>query len=127
MTMLRSQLGRARGLGSAKDGTHHWWAQRMTSLALVPLSLWFVARLVQHTGAAREDIVGWLSHPVDAALMLLMIAAVFHHAHLGIQVVIEDYVAPEAAKLASIIVVRAVCAFLGVVCAVSVLKIAFGG
>lgn len=125
--MLRTPLGRVRGLGSAKDGTHHWWAQRLTALALVPLTLWFVARVAQHAGAARADMVAWLSHPIDATLMLLIIAALFHHAHLGIQVVIEDYVESEGPRVAGVLLVKAACAFLAVACAVSVLKLAFGG
>ncbi len=127
MAMLRTPLAIVRGLGSAKDGTHHWWAQRLTALALVPLTLWFAARVVQHAGAAHADMVAWLSNPVDATLMLLTIVAVFHHAHLGVQVVIEDYVQHEGLRIAGILMVKAGCAVLGVACAVSVLKLWLGG
>ncbi len=127
MAMLRTPLAIVRGLGSAKDGTHHWWAQRLTALALVPLTLWFTARVIQHAGAAHADMVAWLSNPVDATLMLLFIFAVFHHAHLGVQVVMEDYVAHEGLRIAGILIVKAACAVLGVACAVSVLKLWLGG
>ncbi len=127
MAMLRTPLAIVRGLGSAKDGTHHWWAQRLTALALVPLTLWFTARVIQHAGAAHADMVAWLSNPVDATLMLLLIVAVFHHAHLGVQVVIEDYVPHEGLRIAGILIVKAGCAVLGVACAVSVLKLWLGG
>ena len=127
MAMLRTPLAIVRGHGSAKDGTHHFWAQRLTALALVPLTLWFAARVVQHAGADHAEMVAWLSSPADATLMLLLIAAVFHHAHLGVQVVIEDYVQHEGLRIAGILVVKAGCAVLGVACAVSVLKLWLGG
>ena len=88
--MLRSSLGRARGLGSAKEGVQHWWVQRMTALALVPLCLWFVASIVGLAGAPREEVVAWIGRPVPATLLLLLVAAGFHHSQLGLQVVIED-------------------------------------
>lgn len=127
MTMLRTPLSSIRGLGSAKDGTHHWWAQRWTALALIPLTLWTVIRIIQHVGADRDEIVEWLSSPFDATVMVLLVIALFHHAQLGVQVVIEDYVHHEGAKFAGILLVKGGCAFLGVVCVVSVLKLAFGG
>ena len=125
--MARTPLGWLRGVVSAKDGTDHWWAQRVTAVALVPLSLWFVARVVQHAGASHAEMVSWLSNPFDAILMLILIATVFHHAHLGVQVVIEDYVETEAPKVAGILAVKAACALMGVACAVAVLKLALGG
>ena len=127
MARLRSPLGIFRGLGEDQEGTAHWWAQRLTALVLVPLSLWFVARVVQHTGADHAEMVAWLSNPLDAVLMLALIGAVFHHAHLGVQVVLEDYVDTESIRHMGILVVRAACAVMAVACAVSVLKLAFGG
>src|SRR5512147_1791179 len=103
---FRTPIGRARGLGSAKDGTAHWWAQRLTALALVPLVLWFVISILRLVGAGRAAVVDWLDSPVSAGLMILLIIATFHHAQLGVQVVIEDYVHNEAAKIASIILVK---------------------
>lgn len=124
---LRTDLARVRGLGSAKSGTGHWLAQRLSALALVPLMLWLVVSLVTLAGAEHAAVVAWLGNPLVAVLMVLMIAAGFHHAQLGMQVVIEDYVHTEWLKVASIVLVRFAAAALGVAAAFSVLKIAFSG
>ncbi|MCZ6509344.1 MAG: succinate dehydrogenase, hydrophobic membrane anchor protein, partial [Alphaproteobacteria bacterium] len=89
---LRSPLGRARGLGSAKSGTQHWWAQRLTAIALVPLTIWFVIAMVAATGSDYTTARAFIGNPVTAVLLVLLIVATFHHAQLGLQVVIEDYV-----------------------------------
>src|SRR5438270_1858612 len=89
---MRSPLGRAIGLGSAKEGVEHWWRQRMTAVALVPLALWFVIALIAHLGVDQDAAVAWLGSPIPAILMILMIGVTFYHASLGIQVIIEDYV-----------------------------------
>src|ERR1700754_1483257 len=88
---LRSPLGRARGLGSAKEGVHHWWAQRVTAVALIPLTIWFVVSVVR-MASGRTDFGFWLDSPVNAAALILFIAVAYHHAALGMQVVLEDYV-----------------------------------
>jgi succinate dehydrogenase / fumarate reductase membrane anchor subunit len=124
---LRSALGRVRGLGSAKEGVAHWWAQRLTSIALVPLILWFVASLVGLIGADHATFVAWLRQPLSAILVTLLLAAGFHHLQLGLQVVIEDYVHHEATKIASLIVMKFAAAVLALLGIFSVLKIAFGG
>lgn len=123
---MRTPLARVRGLGSAKEGVQHWWMQRMTAVALVPLVLWFVISLIAHLGAPREELIAWLSSPVAATLMVALLVAVFYHAKLGIQVIIEDYV-HGAAKVATEAVVKAVIVLLGVASVLSVLKLAFGG
>ncbi len=123
---LRTPLGRVRGLGSAKEGVGHWWAQRVTALALVPLSIWFVASVISLAGADHAAVVSWLGSPVVTVLMLLLLAATFYHAALGLQVVIEDYVHDEAVKIAGILIVKALCLVLGLAGAIAVLKIAFG-
>ncbi len=123
---LRSQLGRARGLGSAKEGVAHWWALRLTALALVPLALWFVASLISLTGGGHGAVQAWLADPFAAVLMVLLIGAVFHHAHLGMQVVIEDYVHTEWRKIAAIVLLKFAAVLLGAVCIFSFLKIALG-
>jgi succinate dehydrogenase / fumarate reductase membrane anchor subunit len=122
----RTPIGRARGLGSAKDGTAHWWAQRLTALALVPLVLWFVISVVRLIGAGHGAVVAWLGSPVAAGLMILLIVATFHHAQLGVQVVIEDYVHNEAGKIAAIILVKFAAVVLGLAGILAVLAIAFG-
>lgn len=98
---LRSPLARVRGLGSAKDGTHHWWLERLTSLALIPLSIWFLAELISNLlGASREDVATWLSDYLNTLLMSALIFITFWHTKLGIQVIVEDYVHNEGRKLA---------------------------
>lgn len=122
----RTPLKTARGLGSAKDGTAHWWAQRLTALALVPLTIWFVASVAALTGADHAAVVQWISSPVVSVLLVLLVMATFHHGQLGLQVVIEDYVHHEGAKLALIIAVKGLAFVLGVAAIVAILRIAFG-
>ena len=124
--MLRSPLGRARGLGSARAGSRHWWAQRVTAVALVPLTIWFVWSILHLTGASRIDVADWMSSPVQLALMLALIAATFHHLQLGLQVVIEDYVHQEAAKLGLVLAMKGLCVLLALMCAISALALGFG-
>lgn len=124
---MRSPLGRARGLGSAKEGLAHWWAQRLTAVALVPLVLWFVVAVIANVGADYDAMRGWLGNPFNATLLILLLVAVFHHAQLGIQVVIEDYIHCHALKTAGIIVTKLVAVALGAYGVVSVLFVAIGG
>jgi succinate dehydrogenase / fumarate reductase membrane anchor subunit len=121
--MLRSPLGRARGLGSARAGSRHWWAQRLTALALVPLTLWFIFAIIHLAGASHQAVIEWLTSPLTLGLMLALIVATFHHLQLGLQVVIEDYVHDERAKLASVLLIKALSVMMALVCIVSVLKI----
>ncbi len=121
--MLRSPLGRARGLGSARAGSRHWWAQRSTAIALVPLSLWFIYAVVRLTGSSRAEVHAWLHSPLTATLMLALVVATFHHLQLGLQVVIEDYVHNESRKLAAVLAMKAACVLLALVCLVSVLRL----
>lgn len=104
---LRSDLGRVRGLGSAKEGVKHWWAQRMTALALIPLSLWFVAAIVFMVDVDHATAMWWLGSPVTLGLMALFLIALIYHAVLGLQVVIEDYIHSHAAKLILLLLVQA--------------------
>jgi succinate dehydrogenase / fumarate reductase membrane anchor subunit len=124
---MRSPLGRVRGLGSAREGVGHWWAQRMTSLALIPLALWFVASLVTLTGADHATARDWIGAPVPAALLVLLIVAAFYHGALGFQVIIEDYIHHEGVKVAALIAVNAVSLLLGLTGVLAVLTILFGG
>ena len=123
---LRSPLGRALGLGSAKEGVEHWWVQRVTAVALVPLTLWFVAALVAHLGVDRAAAAAWLRSPLTAVAMILLVVATFTHMALGLQVVIEDYVHHEATKIASLVLVRLACWALGAAALFAVLRVAFG-
>ena len=124
---MRSPLGRVRGLGSAKDGTGHWWVQRLTAVALVPLTIGFVISVIGLAGAAHAAFTAWLSSPVVAGLMILLIIATFHHAQLGLQVVIEDYIHDDGIKIATLLVVKGLALLLGVIGVLAVLKIAVGG
>ena len=124
---LRSSLSTARGLGSAKSGTEHWWAQRVSAVALIVLVIWFVISLIVHAGASYEEMCAWIGSPIPAVLMISLLIAMFYHAQLGLQVVIEDYIHAEGCKLAALMVVKGAAFFLGVLGIFSVLKIAFGG
>ncbi len=126
MTM-RSPLGRVRGLGSAKEGTDHWFTERLTALALVPLSLWFVAIVLGGVGADYTTLKAWMSVPGNMTLMILLIIAFFWHASLALGTVIEDYVHYKPANVGGLIAVKFCCIFLGVFAIVSVLKIGVGG
>ena len=119
----RSPLGRARGLG-AGGGLHHWMAERITSIALVPLTLWFIYAILHLAGVPQEDVAAWASHPVNAALLLALVGMTFHHMALGLQVVLEDYVHDKRARSLSILGVKAVSGLLGLIAGVAVLKLA---
>ena len=123
-TTLRSPLGRVRGLGSAKGGTHHWWMQRVTSAALLPLTLWFALSVASLAGAPYEETRAWIAHPVNAVLLLASIGLTFHHTAAGLQVILEDYVNQEWAKVGSILAVKAICWLLAIASALAVLRIA---
>lgn len=123
IAVMRSQLGRVRGLGSAKSGVTQWWAERITAIALVPLSIWFIINLLGLIGASHQDVMNWIATPVTIVLLLCLIFATFHHMQLGLQVVIEDYVHNEAARFATILLVKAATILLGLIAAISVLKV----
>jgi succinate dehydrogenase / fumarate reductase, membrane anchor subunit len=125
-TRMRSPLGRAIGLGSAKEGVEHWWLQRITAVALVPLSLWFVIAVIRLVGADLDTVRDWVGNPLPAILLVLLLIATFYHASLGLQVVIEDYVHAELAKLGLVIVVRLGCFALAVAGIFAVLGMAVG-
>jgi len=123
---LRTPLGRVRGLGSAREGTRHWWAQRLTAIALIPLSVWFICALVKMTSMEYATVTAWMQSPIVSSLLILFIFSLFYHAKLGVQVVIEDYVASEALKLGSIILLKFVMLFAGLASIIAVLKILLG-
>jgi succinate dehydrogenase / fumarate reductase membrane anchor subunit len=127
MTQMRSSLGRVLGLGSAKEGVEHWWRQRTTALLLVPLTLWFVIEVIRLVGADRAAMIAWMHNPLVVVFAILLIAATFYHAALGLQVVIEDYVHGEAAKLATLLVMRLLCIIFVLRGVLAVLTLAFAG
>ena len=128
-TRMRSPLGRAIGLGSAKEGVQHWWVQRLTAVALVPLAVWFVIVVLElaATGADRAELVAWVRHPVPAAVWILLLIAVFYHAALSLQVIVEDYVGNRAARYTLLILIRLGAVLLGVLGIVAVVKLLLGG
>ena len=121
---LRSPLGRVRGLGPAKEGVHHWWLQRVTAVALVPLTLWFVASVIVLTGASHGEAALWVARPLNTVLLLALIGATFWHGALGLQVVIEDYIHGEAARLATMLAMKAAMLLLALAAAFAVLQVA---
>ncbi len=124
INVMRSQLGRARGVGAAHAGVHHWYASRVTSIALVPLTIWFVISILRLIGATQPMVAAWAGNPINAALLLALIGITFHHMQLGIQVVIEDYVPNPTRMMAFVLVNKAVALLLGLIAAISVLKLA---
>ncbi len=126
MSSIRSSLAQARGLGSSKTGVAHWWAQRISAVALVPLTLWFVACLASQLGADYSSVTNWLSSPLQASLLAIYIAAIFYHSQLGLQVVIEDYVHIESVKMAALIALQLANILLAVAAIFSVIMILVG-
>jgi succinate dehydrogenase / fumarate reductase membrane anchor subunit len=122
---MQTPLAKAMGLGSAKSGVAHWRAQRVSAIALVPLTLWFAASIIAHSGSDYAAFIAWLRSPLTAGLMILLLIALFQHAALGLQVVIEDYV-HSGGKFAAVVAVRLGCFALATAGIVATLSVAFG-
>ena len=118
---MRTDLGRVRGLGTAKEGVHHWWMQRLTAIALIPLTLWFIISIATLNNASYTETVNWLSIPL---VSILLVSATLYHALLGVQVVVEDYIHQEGFKFLLLIGLKFIFLVLGVVAIFSLLKIA---
>jgi succinate dehydrogenase / fumarate reductase membrane anchor subunit len=125
MTDLRTPLSKVKGLGSAKDGTHHFWHQRLTALLLIPLVLWIGFSLAA-LPVDHATLTGWIQQPWVSVVLVLLIIATFYHAQLGLQVVIEDYVASHARRTATLLISNLLCLLVGTVGVISVLKISLG-
>jgi succinate dehydrogenase membrane anchor subunit len=123
----RTPLARVRGLGSAKDGVGHWWAQRLTAIALIPLVVWFAISLVMLSGADYAAARAWIGSPLVMMLLILTIGVGLHHGQIGLQVVIEDYVGNDGWKLALIVIVKFIAVLFGLGAIVAILRIGFGG
>ena len=123
--VMRSQLGRVRGTGAAHSGVHHWYAERVTSMALVPLTLWFIYAMLHLLGASQPAVAAWVGHPWNTALLLALIGITFHHMQLGLQVVYEDYIDAKWLMNVFILATKAVALILALLAAVSVLRLAF--
>ncbi len=123
---MQSDLGKVRGLGSAKSGTHHWWMQRVTAVALIPLVAWLLVSITGLAGADHATVTSWVAHPVTTTLLVLFLFAGFYHMKLGGQVVIEDYVHSEGKKIAALLALNFFAIVAGTAAILSVLRISFG-
>jgi len=122
---LRSPLGKVLGAGSAKEGVHHWWLQRLTSIALVPLTIWFVVSLLSLPSFDHVTVITWVAQTWTALLLSLFILVTTWHSQLGVRVVVEDYV-HGGAKTLTLVLITFIHAFLAAAGVFAVLKVAFG-
>jgi succinate dehydrogenase / fumarate reductase membrane anchor subunit len=123
---LRSPLGQVLGLGTAKDGTGHWWGQRVSGIALAILGLWFAWSIATMSGFSHAEAVVFIGRPINALLLLLLSVTMAYHSYLGIQVVIEDYVHGHGLKTASLILSRFAHVFLAVAAIFAILRLGIG-
>jgi len=124
---METPLARVRGLGSARTGARHWWAERLSSVATLLLFVWLIVSLVRLPLLDHGSVTEWLRDPLAAVPMLLLVASVFYHLKLGLQVVIEDYVHEEGNKLFAVVLLRFLTILGASLAAFAVLKIAFAG
>jgi succinate dehydrogenase / fumarate reductase membrane anchor subunit len=122
---FRTPLSRVKGLGSAREGTSHFWHQRLTALLLIPLTLW-IGFSIAALPVDHATLVGWIQQPLVTVVLVLLIMVTFYHAQLGLQSVIEDYVAAHASRTFVLLVSNLMCLLFGTVGVISVLKISFG-
>ena len=123
---LRTPLGQVLGLGSAKDGTGHFWGQRVSGVGLLLLGLWFACSLAMMPGFSHAEALAFIGAPLNGVLLLLLVITLAYHSQLGIQVVIEDYVHGHGLKLASLIISRFTHIFLAVAAIYAIIKIGLG-
>ena len=123
---LRSPLGRVLGAGAAHDGVRHWWLQRLTSIALVPLTVWFVVSLLALPSLGYGTLVAWMSQSWTALLLILLVLTAAWHSQLGVRVVVEDYVHGTGARTLTLVVLGFAHVLLAAAGVFAVLKVAFG-
>jgi len=124
---FRSPLGEAKGLGSAHDGLHHWWAQRVTAIALIPLTIWFAFKVAILSMSDYQTVAECIGSPWSAALIVSLIVAAFYHAALGMQVIYEDYISKKAVRIVAVMGTNLVLFLLGAAGVIAVIRIAVGG
>ena len=124
--VMRSQLGRVRGLGGAKSGVEDWWLGRVTSIALTPLTIWFVVAVLMHLGASQAAVAHWAGRPVNTVLLLALVVITFQHMAHGLQVIINDYVTDPKSHLASSLANKGSSLLLALFAVVAILRMAFG-
>jgi succinate dehydrogenase / fumarate reductase membrane anchor subunit len=122
---MQSKLGRVRGMGAAHAGYHHWHVERVTAIALVPLTLWFIVSVLRMLGADQPAVAAWAGRPLNAALLLALVAMTFQHTQLGLQVIYEDYIHMAKLRNAVALATKGVALVLGLMGAIAVLKLAF--
>ena len=120
---LRTPLGRVLGLGTAKDGTEHFWAQRVSAVALLLLGLWFVVAVVVADNLAYENLLGFIATPLNSILLSILCVVVAFHSYLGIQVVVEDYVHSPGIKIATLLLSRFAHVLVAIAAVYAILKI----
>jgi len=121
---LQSPLGRVRGLGPAHGGTSAWWLMRVSSMALLPLTIWFAFSVAFLIRAPLAEVRGFIAAPFNTVMLISMIVFAFHHTALGLQDVLEDYVYKETPKVFGILAVKTLCWLLGLAAVLAVLRIA---
>ena len=127
MSSLRSPLGRVVGLGAALSGTHHWWLQRLTSIALVPLAIWFAISILSLPSLDHVTVLAWMGQSWTAVFLVIFVLVATWHSQLGIRVVVEDYVHGSGTKTLTLVIVTFIHVLVAAAGVFAVLKVAFGG
>jgi succinate dehydrogenase / fumarate reductase, membrane anchor subunit len=127
MKSLRSPLGVVSGLGSAKGGAHHWWMQRLTSIALVPLTVWFTVSILSLPSLDHVTVVSWMAQSWTSLLLILLVLVATYHSQLGVRVVVEDYVHNSGMRTLTLVTLTFAHTLLAVAGVFAILKVAFGG
>ena len=123
MTHLDTPLHKVQGLGSAHSGVTHFWRQRVTAVALIPLTIWFAYAVLRLIGGSMIDTLTFFQHPLNAVLMAIFMVVVLYHMTLGLQVVIDDYVPAPGGKITLLLLSRAFAIAVGAACIVALLRI----
>ena len=127
MKDLRSPPAKAKGLGASGEGSHHFWIQRLTALALIPLVLWFCFSIALLPEATYPAVVAWLSFPFHAIMMALLVVVSFQHAHLGMQVIFEDYIHDHSKRFIAVLLIKFLSYFMMAAGLYAIIKITLGG